>query len=238
MIEELRKHHKHVIYIRTLNLPNPIIGKKDNQDHIIGKRFLGAAFSFEYYLCYPSLNILLNDKEFESRRKQMQLFLFKQLIQPIWNDFVGFQDKYKLHYIPIVKNYNSWTIRTSEEAESGYITFKGHWMDSQIHPERESLIYIQNEELKQIIFEENLNYNEIAENFYKSQLKLPVYNREPCMIFYSHQPFPSLRPIQIGELIKKIEKWISLWKYESGKNKPKSLRQLEEIKYKLIKGSY
>ena len=232
-IEELRNHYQHVSFIRTLNLPNPIVGKEENQDHIIGKRFLGAAFSFKYYLCYPIRNYTLNDRELDSRRIQMQDFLFQQLTLPIWRDFEGFQNKYKLHYIPFSKNYNSWTIRSSEDVECGYITFKGHWMDNYIYPERESFITTPNEELKKIILEENLKYNEIAENFYSTQLNLPTYEREPCMIFYSNHPVPSLRPITNEELSKRIDEWINLWKNELNTSKPKGLIELEIINQNL-----
>lgn len=235
-IEEIRKHHIHVMFQRTLNLPEPLIGKEENQDHVIGKRFLGAAFSFEYYICYPSINSTQNDKDIDNRRHQMQDFLFEQLTQDIWKDFEGFQDRYKIHYIPSYKNYNSWSISTAHDYECGYITFIGNWVNKNIYPSKESLLILNNLDLKNILKEENNNFKVIAADYYKSQLELPVYKRDPCMIFYSGKTTPpSLRPISKDELIQRINNWLKVWEYESNKNKPKGLIELELIRNRLTK---
>lgn len=209
---------------RAFFLSGPLPGNALDDDWVVSESFKAHAFILSYLVGYPARSQLDRSRERLDHRRHMLSFLFLLLTHPEWDSLKGYRDRYEILYVPRMRSYDSWSISTSAGDSGGIVSSRGSWSDPAGKPAYEAMVLADHPAMAKLLVRDHTRLRELAVEFLERELRKPVYERAPCVIFCTEGATMGLRPQTLPELRKRKDEWLATWRYETqGTGAPRSM---------------
>lgn len=211
--------------------PGPRPGALARDDRVIGNYFSAFGFPVAHLIGYPSQAMAGQDPQLAHWRRQMMKYLFGFLTDATWGPLENYRHGVQIMYLPWARSYDTWAVMSNTHNGCGMVFYEGDWGRQGKRPVQRFSLESSDRALAGGLGDDHGRMIGSGIAFLRKQLQLPVYERDPCSIFCTHNPDDGLRPMSLIDLKKKTSEWVAKWQIDSigGGETPAPLKELMQV---------